>query len=110
MAKATHNLVVKSGEYTDQDGRSRNRWQRIGSVFRHDDGGTTIKLDCVPVGLPDWDGWVSVFSRDEPQDSAGQKAQTTRQAANGYQGQNSNVGTGTGPLQGPDDFDDDIPF
>lgn len=83
-------------------------------MFRHDDGGTTIKLDCVPVGLPDWDGWVSVFARDDPQDNAGQQApqqaQVSRQAANGHQAQNSHAGTATGPLQGPDDFDDDIPF
>ena len=64
-ARPTHDLAVKTGEYQDRQGQTKGRWQRIGTVFRHDDGGTSIKLDCVPVGIPDWDGWVNVFRREE---------------------------------------------
>lgn len=46
--RATHNLVVKTGEYTDDTGQTRIRWLRIGTVFRHDDGGTSVKLSSGP--------------------------------------------------------------
>ena len=90
MARATHDLTVKTGEYTDGGGNTKGRWLRIGTVFRHDDGGISIKLDCVPAGLPEWDGWVSVFKREE-------KAQG--QAGNSRQFQQQSPG-----------LDDDIPF
>ena len=68
-AKPTHDLAIKTGEYNDSTtGQMKGRWLRIGTVIRHDDGGTSIKLDCVPVGLPAWDGWVSVFPREEQDD------------------------------------------
>jgi hypothetical protein len=73
-AHPTHDLAVKTGEYTDRAGQTRGRWLRIGTVVRHDDGGTSLKLDCVPVGLPGWDGWVSVFPRDaEAPDGPGER-------------------------------------
>jgi len=65
-ARPTHDLSIKTGEYTDrQTGEQKARWLRIGSVFRHDDGSTSIKLDCLPLGLPDWNGWVNVFPRED---------------------------------------------
>ncbi len=66
-AKPTHRLAIKTGEYIDHNNQTKGRWLQIGTVFRHDDGGTSIKLDCIPVGLKDWDGWVSVFKREDPQ-------------------------------------------
>lgn len=65
MARPTHDLTIKTGEYQDRQGHTKGRWLRIGAVIRHDDGGTSIKLDAVPVGLPGWDGWVNVFPRDQ---------------------------------------------
>lgn len=97
MAKPTHDLAVKTGEYTDrQTGQTKARWLRIGTVFRHDEGGTSIKLDALPVGCPDWDGWVSVFKREDKQGQGyGQQAPQRQQQ-------------GAQPM--PTDFDDDIPF
>ena len=64
-AKATHNLVVKTGEYAcARTGQTKGRWLNIGKVFKHDDGKTSIKLDALPL-LNDWDGWVRVFSIEE---------------------------------------------
>ncbi len=109
-ARPTHDLAVKTGEYQDRNGQTKGRWQRIGTVFRHDDGGTSIKLDCLPVGIPEWDGWVNVFKREE----AGQGAQTETGPQRGFGGtgyhQARAQGRASGPPPAPEDFDDDIPF
>ncbi len=107
-ARPTHDLAVKTGEYQTRDGQSKGRWQRIGTVFRHDDGGTSIKLDCVPVGLPDWDGWVSVFKREERQEGQGGYPQGTLGGSNYHQARAQ--GRPSAPPPMPQDFDDDIPF
>ena len=75
MAQATHDLTIKTGEYTDSNGETKGRYLRIGTVFRHDDGGTSIKLDCVPVGLPEWNGWVSVYAKQDRQQQGHQAQQ-----------------------------------
>jgi hypothetical protein len=59
--RPTHDLLVKTGSYTDRDGAPKNRWLKIGSRFQRDDGSEAIKLDCLPVGIPEWSGWVSVY-------------------------------------------------
>ena len=112
-ARPTHDLAVKTGEYQDRNGQTKGRWQRIGTVFRHDDGGTSIKLDCLPVGIPDWDGWVSVFKREDQQ---GAQAGATQPPSAGFggtsyhQAQARGQGRGNGPPPMPQEFDDDIPF
>ena len=119
-ARPTHDLTVKTGEYTDAQGQTKGRWLRIGTVFRHDDGGTSIKLDAIPVGIPGWEGWVNVFPREQ-QDGQGQTQH--RSQANGHQyaqpptqraGNDHHNGngqaqrpTGAAPVQ---DFEDDLPF
>ncbi len=95
---ATHNLVVKTGEYDTPDGQTKARWQNIGKVFKHNDGRTSIKIDCMPVGLQDWEGWVSVFPI-ERNDSANN--QQRRATAPHLVAQSAAA---------PADFDDDIPF
>lgn len=115
-ATATHDLCIKTGEYTDRNGETKARWLNIGTVFRHDDGGSSIKLDCLPVGVPDWAGWVSVFKKKPREDQpTGQRPdyQAPEQgnrypnsAASGYQrGYRQQP-----PAAPPADFDDDIPF
>jgi hypothetical protein len=106
MSAPTHDLVIKTGEYTDRiTGETKARWLTIGSVFRHDDGGTSIKLDCVPVGLPEWNGWVSVYSRKGKDEQPSQARQPVHRNAGANGG-----GQRQAPRQAPADFDDDIPF
>ena len=99
-ARPTHDLSIKTGEYTDrQTGEQKARWLRIGSVFRHDDGATSIKLDCLPLGLPDWNGWVNVFPREERREadpSPARQPLPTRQS--------------TRPPQTEPAWSEDIPF
>jgi len=97
-ARPTHDLSIKTGEYTDrQTGEQKARWLRIGSVFRHDDGSTSIKLDCLPLGLPDWNGWVNVFPREERRDEP-----PTRNAAPPR--------SAPRPPRPEPDWSDDVPF
>lgn len=109
-AQPTHDLAIKTGEYRDSQGQTKGRWLKIGSVFRHDDGGTSIKLDAVPVGLPEWQGWVSVFPRD-PQAGQGRGQQPTRAPrGNGYAGARNAQAMPPAQAQHYADFDDEIPF
>ena len=104
-AQATHDLAIKTGEYTDRTtGEVKARWLKIGTVFKHDDGGTSIKLDSLPIGLPEWNGWVNVFKRED-QRQGGSAQQPAPHRGNGASG-----GNGHQPQQNFDDFDDDIPF
>lgn len=102
-AQPTHDLAIKSGVYQDRNGDTKGRWLRIGTVFRHDDGGTSIKLDAIPVGLPEWNGWVSVFKRELKEEG---QAQTQHRQPPPQQRQQARPAPQNGPLP----FDDDIPF
>jgi hypothetical protein len=119
-ARPTHDLCIKTGEYTDRTtGEQKARWLTIGTVFKHEDGGTSIKLDALPIGIPAWEGWVNVFPRRDRQQGQGQQGQQTQQQtqqggyprqpqtpAGGFQAPQGN-GQGNGQQGG---FDDQIPF
>lgn len=111
-AQATHDLVIKNGGYQDHmSGETKARWLNIGTLFAHDDGGLSIKLVCVPIGVPDWQGWVKVYPKKPRENASG-----------GYQAPAPNRGYGQPqaapqqrraappPPQAATDFDDDIPF
>ena len=107
-AHPTHDLAIKTGEYQDQQGQTKGRWLKIGSVFRHDDGGTSIKLDAVPVGLPEWQGWVSVFPRDQQAGQGRAPQAGHRRQMNGHApAPQAQMPPQPGAYQ---DFDDEIPF
>ena len=63
--KKTHDLVVKTGEYQDSMGNKKNRWLNIGSLFTRDDGSLAIKIDSMPIGLPNWEGWINAYPKRE---------------------------------------------
>ena len=112
-ARPTHDIAVKVGSYTGQDGNEKGRWLRIGTVFRHDDGGTSIKLDAIPVGVPDWDGWCSVFKREQrDQQGQGQNQNTNNNRNRNSQNRDQYGGGNNGSQQSNNQmpFDDDIPF
>lgn len=103
MAQATHDLTIKTGEYNDrQSGETKGRWLKVGTVFRHEDGGTSIKLDCIPVGLPDWNGWISVFPRE-------QQGEAAPPPARGRHNGNGQAQPRQAPAQSSR-FDDEVPF
>jgi hypothetical protein len=61
MAKVTHDLTVKIGEYTVFESgqqKTKARWLNIGKVIQTDDGGEfmTINRHFNPAGVPNIDG------------------------------------------------------
>ena len=45
------------GTYTNKDGQTKNRYQRIGSVLSTKNG-EMLKLDVIPLKEGGWDGWA----------------------------------------------------
>lgn len=101
MARATHNLSVKVGEYTNNQGEIKGRWKNIGRMIQADDGSSYLIMDRTfnPAGVINPDNrdaiTISLFEVEDQQQAAPvpQRAAPQRAAAV--------------PAQGPDD---DIPF
>lgn len=74
--KAIRKLVATTGEY-QKDGETKKRYQRLGTMFKDDEGRISIKLDVVPVG-PEWSGWVALY---EMYDNGGNSQPRQQQAA-----------------------------
>lgn len=57
-ARKTHDLMVKTGEYTDNQGAKKGRWQTAGRVMTLDDGTEYWMLNRTfnPAGVPDLTG------------------------------------------------------
>lgn len=106
MAQKIRDVAVKTGEYQDQYGNNKGRWQNVGALMKGDDGNEFIILQrwFNPAGVMNPQGKESVIlSCFELRDQNGQQQQKPAQPS----------GSGGGPTQdqGPsDDFDSDIPF
>lgn len=46
MTKKTHDLAVKTREYTDRDGNTKANWQNIGALMESDDGKPFLMLEA----------------------------------------------------------------
>lgn len=116
MTTATHDLVVKNGEYQDRNsGETKARWLTIGTVFTHDDGGLSLKIDCMPVGIPDWQGWVKVFPKKPRDDQGGGYGQPAQNRGYGQPAAAPRAQHPRQPAQpayppADDGFGEDIPF
>lgn len=64
MNKTQYDLVATIGEYTDREGNTKKRYQKCGVAFTNDEGQTSIKLDAIPV-TPEWNGWISLYEKQE---------------------------------------------
>ena len=60
MTRPTHDVCASMGEYTARDGSKKKRYVKVGTLFRYEDGGLSLKMDTVPVG-PGWSGWLTFF-------------------------------------------------
>lgn len=58
MAKKLYDLAVKTGEYTNQQGEKKGRYQNVGAVMQTDDGSKFIMLAkwFNPAGVQDLSG------------------------------------------------------
>lgn len=59
-------LKYKARTYTDKEGNEKGVWVQVGTLFSSPHGSNmTIKLDTIPVGNPDWKGFIAVFKRED---------------------------------------------
>ena len=61
--KPIRKIVAITGKYTDAGGMQKNRYTRVGTLFKGDDNAISIKLDAVPAG--EWSGWLNCYPMDE---------------------------------------------
>lgn len=84
MTKTLYEATAIVGKYTNQNGETKNRYQRIGSVIETKNG-PMLKIDVIPVMEDGWAGWA-FLNPPRPKDEK-------------YQG-----------LPKDEGFDDDAPF
>lgn len=107
MAKKLYDLAVKTGEYKNQQGETKGRWQNVGACMQGDDGGKFLMLAkwFNPAGVQDLSGkggesiLLSMFPPRDPN-------------AQGQQGQGQPNDRPADRRAPPpqDDINDDIPF
>lgn len=100
-SKKVYDLAVKVGEYTDNNGKTKGRYQNVGAVLQNDDGGKMILMErwFNPAGVPNPDGRATVLiSMFEPQGQ--QQSQPAPQQQRSQ----------TKPKPQEDAFDSKIPF
>jgi hypothetical protein len=72
MATLKFEAVASVGK--DKNGKTK--YQKVGAVFESDKG-LSLKLDCLPVGCPEWNGWISLYvPKDKTESRPAQKAST----------------------------------
>lgn len=108
--RKTHDLAVKTGEYTNAQGEKKNRYQNVGAVMQGDNGQFIMLAKWFnPAGVVDTRGGESILlsmfePRQEGQQATGQQQQRPQAAAPqqrpAYQPQQ----------QRNDDFESDVPF
>lgn len=105
MATKLYDLAVKTGEYRDQQGNMKGRWQNVGVVMKGDDGTPFMMLNAWfnPAGVPRKDGSESVLiSCFKPDDQ--------RQPQGGGQAPRQAAAPRPAPAPSYAPADDDVPF
>lgn len=49
-------------------GSPKNRYVRIGSAFRNENGEMSFKIDSIPLPNSGWTGWINVFDKKKHND------------------------------------------
>lgn len=106
MAKKLYDLAVKTGEYQNNQGETKGRWQNVGAIMENDEGGKFIMLAkwFSPAGVPDLNGkgseslLISMFPPRDPNQQQGQSQQSDRPTDR------------RAPPAPQQNMDDDIPF
>jgi hypothetical protein len=64
--------VAVTGTY-EVRGETKKRYTNVGTLFKYDDGGFSLKLDSVPVG-DGWNGFISFYDIENKRDGASKPA------------------------------------
>lgn len=63
--KKLGNMVATVGSYLDAEGNEKKRYVRCGALFSRDDGSMTMKLDSIPVGAEEFNGWMNCYPDED---------------------------------------------
>ena len=66
MATIIGDIMCPTGKYNTQDGQEKTRWLKCGIMLQTDNG-FRIKMEAMPVGVADFEGWFSVFEKKNDQ-------------------------------------------
>jgi len=97
--RKTHDLAVKTGEYTDAQGNTKGRYENVGHILRDGDNRMIcLKRTFNPAGVPNPDGrdTVVVSAFEVKEDGGKQQQSAPRQQQR--------------PAPPAQTADDDIPF
>jgi hypothetical protein len=76
--------LIITGKYTDNSGAEKNRYAKVGTWFKNENGNISVKIDIL-------DKWVSLFDKKEPDNNQGGNQQNNNnQNQNQNQNQNRN--------------------
>ena len=73
MSKLMYEVTVRTGTYTDKDGKEKGRYERIGSVIETKNG-PMLKVDAIPVVEGGWSGWA-YMNTPKPREDVAPKQQ-----------------------------------
>jgi hypothetical protein len=68
----THDLIAKTGEYTNAAGETKARWTKVGVAMSNKQGGTSLLIESIPVNF---DGWVTM-REPQPKQDGGSESKT----------------------------------
>jgi hypothetical protein len=57
MPDTRYDLVAVVGKYM-HNGEQKNRFQKCGALWHKEDGRIRVKIDALPVGGVEWDGYM----------------------------------------------------
>jgi len=69
MSKTLKEIKVITGNYTDKDGKQKNRYMKIGSIIETSNG-PMLKIDTIPLVKGGWEGWAYI-NEPLPKDDGG---------------------------------------
>ena len=74
--KRIKRAVATVGKYTAKDGKEKNRYQNVGTLFKRDDDTVCLKLESIPIG-PEFTGWINFYDIDSKPKQEKPKPQQT---------------------------------
>jgi len=69
MAKVIGDVMYPGGKYI-KDGEEKTRWIKCGALFETNNG-QALKLDMIPLGIPEGGAWFQIFDNTDKPASGG---------------------------------------
>ena len=103
-------ICVKTGSYTDAQGQSKNRYEKIGAWFTDDQGRISINISMIPLMPPDPNGKPGFYASLFHKQGQGQQQQPAPRPAPQQGARQRQPATGR-QAPAPSAYDDDqVPY